>query len=90
MKLDEYARKLSAGQARQEVMRLRRLAETLVKKSNNAMCWMNPRELGECILRKKVRGGRITISKKEFTGNCGKFYDCRIREQRRQRHRKGP
>lgn len=75
MKLDAYTRCLSAGQARQEVMRLRRLAVTLAAKSDNAMCWMNPRELAERILRAPTRSGRIAIPRKRFLRNCGHFYD---------------
>lgn len=75
MPLDRDVRAMSAGEARQEVMRIRRLAETLAKKSNNDMCWLNIQELCQRILGRPINIGKITLPKKAFLKNCGRFYD---------------
>lgn len=75
MKLDRQIKAMSPGLARQELMRLRRLARTLAKKRNNVRCWKEVGEICALILRKKVAMGGFHMSKKKFMANCGRYYD---------------
>lgn len=70
-KIDEDVRKMTPGQLRQEVMRLRGAFRTELNNTGNRRCWVN-------LLRHLPEGQSIkalSLPRGEFLGNCATYYD---------------
>lgn len=73
MKLDRDLKELSAGEARQELMRIRRLVRTHRDRRENARCWHADLELYARILPEQVAPGRMTLPLGTLLMNCERY-----------------
>ena len=74
MKLDKDVKDMTAGEARQALMRVRRLIRTHKRKKGNARCFHNDTALYNATLPEGSRGsGVMDLSEKEHLKKCARY-----------------
>ena len=68
--IDEDVKRMTPGELRREVMRLRRAFRKELAHTGNHRCWVN---LLEAVDGQRVQP--IDIPRDRFIANCGRYYD---------------
>lgn len=75
MKLDPDIKKMTAGVARQELMRVRELIRTHRDREENSRCWHADEELYGRVLPETKLAGRMDGDKNVLLGNCARYIE---------------
>lgn len=75
MKLDKDIKRMSLGQARRELQRVRGRIRTHRDAKGNARCWLNDVRLYETVLPEQKSAGRMDLPKEVLLRNCKRYIE---------------